>query len=319
MIPKREALSLATDKLFEFAESLGLEAIDRRDGYTHHHCLRVSDLSYRLYSLYVRSLNETELAEFYKNLEPFIVEPWESRNWTDSLRINYIRSFILGRAANMHDLGKLFWDDLLLKSDLRLEGQKYQTQRLMHPENGVDILYNNFLNIINAFQENWRDMEVQFINALNAWMLVMLFHHRNYDGGGYPTEIKSRDLRDFAAKFNFSTRKLDDSNSVDTDPLRVMVGVLRIADSIDAMTSNRRHKVDKPKVYSDIKEWEREKWYPCIDEIVSMSGTAYHPDIVRILDQNRDPLEVFFYTKETWPDHPDNDTADCPHCSRKLY
>jgi light-regulated signal transduction histidine kinase (bacteriophytochrome)/GGDEF domain-containing protein len=74
---------------------------------------------------------------------------------------------------------------------------------------------------------------------------IMLYHHEKYDGSGYPTHARG-------------------------DEIPMLSHIMIVADAFDAMTSNRIYQ--KTKTMQD-----------AMDEIMSLRGTWYHPDVVDAL------------------------------------
>lgn len=88
----------------------------------------------------------------------------------------------------------------------------------------------------------WGADMIRPISSLSDAVGIVQYHHENFDGSGYPYKIKGEEI-----------------------PLGARI--LRVADSFDAMTSNRPYK----RIFS-FKE--------ALEEIQAHSGTCYDPDVV---------------------------------------
>lgn len=85
---------------------------------------------------------------------------------------------------------------------------------------------------------------VKTVEALNDVVPIILHHHEKYDGKGYPHGLKGQDIPYLAR-------------------------VLTVADSFDAMTSNRPY--NKRKTYED-----------AVEELKKCSGTQFDPEIAEM-------------------------------------
>jgi len=83
---------------------------------------------------------------------------------------------------------------------------------------------------------------VKSLNLPEECLGGIMSHHENYDGTGYPQGLKGDDIPIFAS-------------------------IISVADTFDAMTSNRPYRNGKSK------EW-------AMDEIKRYSGTQFHPSVV---------------------------------------
>lgn len=131
---------------------------------------------------------------------------------------------IIGRAALLHDIGKIAIDRKILNKKTDLTKREYDIIK-MHPEIGVEI--------------------VKKVEDLSDLCAHILCHHLKYNGGGYPVLRFERDKIPAGAR------------------------MIAVADSYDAMTSDRPYR----KAYS--KEY-------AIAELRRCSGEAYDPVIVKI-------------------------------------
>ena len=129
----------------------------------------------------------------------------------------------LGYAAFLHDIGKIEIDwEILNKVDPLNKKEWEMIQR--HPEWGSDI--------------------VKAVEKLHPIVPVILHHHENYDGTGYPAGLKGEDIP-------------------------ILARIIRIADSYDAMISHRPYK-------------KRMNVTEALEEIKSNSGTQFDPELAAV-------------------------------------
>ncbi len=126
-------------------------------------------------------------------------------------------------ASFLHDVGKIEIDGYILNKPGVLDENEWSILK-QHPRWGSDI--------------------VKSVSQLVPISQVILYHHENYDGSGYPEGIKAESIPLFAR-------------------------IIRIVDSYDAMISNRIYK--KNMTPSE-----------AIEEIKRCSGTMYDPKLARI-------------------------------------
>ncbi len=126
-------------------------------------------------------------------------------------------------AAFLHDIGKIEADGHILNKPGALDDNEWKILR-QHPIWGSEI--------------------VKSVSQLVPISKVILYHHENYDGSGYPDGIKAESI-----------------------PL--LARIIRIVDSFDAMTSNRIYK--KNMTHSE-----------AIEEIKRCSGTMFDPELTNI-------------------------------------
>jgi len=105
-----------------------------------------------------------------------------------------IKQLVYG--ALLHDIGKIEIDREILNKPTKLNKDEWETMK-QHPRWGADI--------------------IRPIESFRGCHDIILYHHENYDGTGYPTGIKGLDI-----------------------PLGARI--LRIVDSYDAITTNRTYK-----------------------------------------------------------------------------
>lgn len=117
-----------------------LKVIDSKDHYTEGHCERVANYTYHL-------CNEMNLSR------------------AKSERIISI--------AKIHDIGKIYVDDDILRSSKKLSNQEY-SEIQEHTKYGYELL---------------KDIDI-----LNNDLDIMLYHHERWDGRGYPVGIEGENI-----------------------------------------------------------------------------------------------------------------------------
>lgn len=127
---------------------------------------------------------------------------------------------ILSMGALLHDIGKIEVSREILNKPGKLDGKEWEFIR-KHPIWGADM--------------------IRPISAMSEVVNVVLHHHENYDGSGYPAALKQEEI-----------------------PLGARI--LRLADSFDAMTSTRPYK----KVMS-LKE--------AVKDLEKYRGIHYDPEV----------------------------------------
>lgn len=123
-------------------------------------------------------------------------------------------------AAHLHDIGKIGVPDAILNKPDRLQEEEWEAIK-KHPKTGADILSKS--------------------RHLNELKDIVLYHHESYDGKGYPSGLKGKEI-----------------------PLGARI--IAICDSIDAMTSDRGYRKAYTLDY-------------CYEEIKKNLGKMYDPDI----------------------------------------
>jgi putative two-component system response regulator len=121
----------------------------------------------------------------------------------------------------LHDIGKIGVSEMILRKDSKLTGVEMDEIK-KHPKIGTDIL-----------------KPVEF---LKDYFPIILYHHEKYDGCGYPSGKKGKDL-----------------------PIHARI--LAVADSYHAMRSDRPYR----KALSKLKARE---------ELLRCSGSQFDPDVV---------------------------------------
>ncbi len=127
---------------------------------------------------------------------------------------------LLSYAAFLHDIGKIEIDRHIL--------------------NKTDFLTKNEWNILKKHPE-WGSAIVKEVKILEPAAKIILHHHENYDGSGYPDGLKREEI-----------------------PL--LSRIIRVVDSYDAMTSNRPYR----------KGMEIDK---ALQELERYQGTMFDPEI----------------------------------------
>ena len=109
-------------------------------------------------------------------------------------------------AAKLHDIGKIGVPDRILLKPGRLDGEELELMR-SHPKRGYDILM--------------AVPDPQVVAVAN----VVLHHHESFDGMGYPSQLRGKDIP-------------------------VSSRIVAIVDSYDALATHRPYK--KPKTHEKI-------------------------------------------------------------------
>ena len=128
---------------------------------------------------------------------------------------------LLGYAAFLHDIGKIEIDRDLLNKVGPLNKEEWETLKC-HSQWGSDI--------------------VKAVKKLQPIVPIILYHHENYDGTGYPTGLAGKETP-------------------------ILARIIRIVDSYDAMISRRPYK--NQLALSTV-----------LEELRSCAGTKFDPDLV---------------------------------------
>lgn len=228
------------------------KALQARDSYTGEHCRRVA--------VYASKLADDE-----------------------ELGLNDDMKTALSCACTIHDIGKVQIHDAILSGDIAYNRndpqQKEEFFRFVgnHPECGAKILSHAF----------------RFLSSnQNIIPLLVLYHHWDYntldpksgEGKGYPSRVIDDKLREYINSVIYEHEgnflNIKEYEGVDKNKLRILVGICRVADSLDAGTVTRKYKSgDLFKPMGEI-----------IDEIIG-GGAIYHPDVVASLEKRRTILE----------------------------
>lgn len=212
-----------------------LNAILIRDEHTYHHSLRVWSLSIELLRIY-DDLTKHDISREYEH--------------------------IMSAAALIHDLGKLYWPDSTLKGNDIFDNKQIRIERNKHPEVGAGTLFE-------ALKEHAEEDKLLFV-------MIILFHHWDYEDtkNRYPMRIENKELEEFIKdKATSLYPKNKSATETDSDPVRVMIGILRLADSFDAAVNPRPYKTFKPREMYD------ERFESFLKEAVELSGKVFHPDV----------------------------------------
>ncbi|PAB58230.1 bifunctional diguanylate cyclase/phosphohydrolase [Anaeromicrobium sediminis] len=102
-------------------------------------------------------------------------------------------------AAYLHDIGKINVSKAVLNKKTKLTDEEWSSMK-MHPNYGVDI--------------------IKPVESLKDIIPLILHHHERYDGRGYPSSLKGKNIP-------------------------YLSRILTVVDSFDAMTSNRPYKMAK--------------------------------------------------------------------------
>jgi diguanylate cyclase (GGDEF)-like protein len=143
---------------------------------------------------------------------------------------------ILKYGAYMHDIGKINIEKDILNKRMPLTNEEWGILK-EHPANGIKI--------------------VKTVKSLEEVVPLILYHHERYDGNGYPTKRKGKDIPYLAR-------------------------ILTVVDSFDAMTSNRPYNT-------------RKTYDEAVLELKKCSGTQFDPKIVEVFAEviinNKDQLD----------------------------
>jgi len=130
----------------------------------------------------------------------------------------------IAQAAMLHDLGKIGIPDYILEKPTKLTPAEWEEVKL-HTVKGAKILES-----------------LPFLKEVSE---IVKHHHEHYNGSGYPSHIKTREI-----------------------PLGSQI--LGAADAFDAMTTERPYKNKK----LDIDQ--------AVSELIKYSGTQFNPEIVKV-------------------------------------
>ena len=140
-------------------------------------------------------------------------------------------------ASPLHDIGKLGIPDAILLKPGRLTEEEFEIMRT-HTKIGYDILRNS---------KSW---------YLRAGGEIALTHHEKYDGSGYPSGLKGKNIPLFGR-------------------------IVCVADVFDALTSKRPYK----------EPWPLQKAF---DFVESESGKSFDPEIAEYFIANRSKVELIY-------------------------
>ncbi|MBU3109560.1 bifunctional diguanylate cyclase/phosphohydrolase [Clostridium gasigenes] len=159
-----------------------------------------------------------------------------SRLLANKINLSEVDTNTLVYGAYMHDIGKINISKEILIKKMPLTKEEWELLK-EHPQNGIDI--------------------IKPVQSLDKIVPLILHHHENYNGTGYPNKLKGEDIPYLAR-------------------------VLTVVDSFDAMTSNRPY--NKRKTYKE-----------AMDELIKFSGAQFDPEIVKafiqVIEENKDSLD----------------------------
>lgn len=142
----------------------------------------------------------------------------------EELRLNTQERESLKYASLLHDAGKINIPTEILTKTSQLTGEEYDIIK-RHPVKSAEI--------------------IKHLQILKPVMPIILYHHEKYDGTGYPSQLKAKQI-----------------------PMGARV--MAVADAFDAMVFGRPYK-------------ERIRVEDALDEIKKYSGTQFDPQIVKAL------------------------------------
>lgn len=128
----------------------------------------------------------------------------------------------LSYSALLHDIGKIEIAREILNKPTKLNTREWEILR-QHPQWGADI--------------------IRPLQSFKGTVDIVLYHHENYDGTGYPSALKEKEI-----------------------PLGARI--LRIIDSFDAMTTNRTYKeaMTKEQAVEELKRFSGQHYDPVLLE-----------------------------------------------------
>ena len=203
----------------------------------------------------IKKIND-ELSETYEKLEQAYMESIQTVRYTVEAKDTYTRghsdrvseySVLIGEKLGLgeedirrlrigglfHDVGKIGVPDSILQKNDKLTDEEY-SQIKNHPTIGAQIL-----STASIFQDI---------------IPIVKHHHERYDGKGYPSRLKGKDIPYLAR-------------------------IAAVADSFDAMTSRRSYSFPKPQ--EEVRA-----------ELVRCSGTQFDPEIaavmINMIDEDND-------------------------------
>lgn len=145
---------------------------------------------------------------------------------------------VLKYGAYMHDIGKINIPKEVLNKKMPLTNEEWEMLK-QHPVNGTDI--------------------IKSVDSLKNIVPLILHHHERYDGKGYPSQLKGKDIP-------------------------YLSRILTVVDSFDAMTSNRPYNIGK-------------SYDEAIVELQKCSSTQFDPDIVEafieVVEENKDNFDNY--------------------------
>jgi HD-GYP domain-containing protein (c-di-GMP phosphodiesterase class II) len=147
------------------------------------------------------------------------------------LSLSYIED--LERSAPLHDIGKVGISDSILLKPGKLTDEEFRIIK-NHPKLGADVL-------------KQASESLDYQSFFEIGIQIVLHHHENWDGSGYPDGLSGEDI-----------------------PLSARI--MAIADVYDALRTERPYK--KPKSHDDT-----------VQIIIGESGNKFDPEIIKIFIQ----------------------------------
>lgn len=145
-------------------------------------------------------------------------------NLSVNLNITERDQTILYISALLHDIGKLFIRDSIINKPDRLDDLEFEEIK-KHPAKGAEIVKSLFYGM----------------QGLDEVEYIIKCHHENYDGSGYPNQLKGEDIP-------------------------YLSRVLKVSDAVDAMLSRRAYKEaeDIPKIVTELTKYSGIQFDPHI-------------------------------------------------------
>lgn len=149
----------------------------------------------------------------------------------------------VGLAALLHDIGKISVSESVLNKPDKLNEEEWYQMKL-HASNGPIIINN--------------------VKKLEPLLTIIKYHHRHYDGSGYPGDI-------------------------DNDLIPIESRIVSLADAFDAMTTDRPYRLAMTveDAYSEIKKYR---------------GSQFHPEVVDAFFRANVKLKPYTNKKVDIPD-----------------
>lgn len=301
------------------AKKLGLAAINQRDKYTAGHCERVKWLGGKILNQYLVSL-KSNYPEGYETLLQNSKDDLElltHKNGAHAGKLYGYRFPSFSYAAYLHDIGKISWQDVLLAGDIDVKAHNaLEKVQKSHPVVGAEILYDCF-----------KEIPATKDSALK-WLLLILYHHRNYTKNGNDYPLRSELSRnneldeDFIRLTTLYPDMLevhhDSTGKPDINISRVMLGAIRIADELDARTTYRpyRDKGLSPKDFDNEELWIK-IWEEVIANMENRVGSDFHPDVFRILKEEEKAIRDGFWDRKNLQQPEERAQivgSICPYC-----
>ncbi|MBN2797168.1 MAG: HD-GYP domain-containing protein [Clostridia bacterium] len=146
----------------------------------------------------------------------------------------------IGLAALFHDVGKLHVDSKILNKPEKLNEEEWRIMK-EHVTSGVEMIQN--------------------IQSISFIFQMIKYHHRHYDGSGYPTDCEVSDIP-------------------------IGARIIAVADSFDAMTSDRpyRKALSYEKTCSELRKYSGSQFDPAV--VNAFFEADIEPVLIDFLDVN---------------------------------